>query len=293
MKQIWFTFKFFLFEIWTLILNVFYYLRFFWNVRKGFYNKDYNSPRDKKGYVITFEDDFDNAEINWKNWNGWYSNGESIDPSTAICIPQVDCLIPENGILKMIVDKNTNLNFPQIEYKSGELYTSGNFTQNYGYFEICCKVPPNGRTFWPCFWLWGNSWPPEIDIFEFMDEKDVNTNHTTSMSMTLHWGLDNKVNKSKYFSSQLMRTLRKFLGVSLNFDERYHTMAIDWTPEYIDFYLDDVKVYRAIYFIPSNKMGITASVSVADLNVKPKDEDLPAYFFIDYIRAYKVEGTRE
>jgi beta-glucanase (GH16 family) len=292
MKQLIFTFKFFLFEIWTLLLNTFYYFRYFYNVKHGHYNKDYTSPKDKNGYVLKFEDDFNNADINWSLWNRWYSNGDSINPDTASYIPQVDCLNVENGILKMKVDKNTNPNFPQIQYKAGNLYTSGNYTQNYGWFEICCKVPAKGKMFWPCFWLWGNSWPPEIDIFEFMDKEDVNTEHTSSMSMTVHWGLDNKMNKSNYFSSQLMRTLKRFFGIKLNFDEHFHTMAIDWTPEYIDFYLDDIKIYRAIYFIPSNKMGIEAGVSVSDLSVKPQDKDLPAYFLIDYIRAYGVEGTK-
>ncbi len=285
MNQLIFTIKYILFQKLTYIQNIFYYFRYFCNVKRGFYNKNYYSKKDKKGYELTFDDDFDSSIINKTYWNGWYSNGDSINKDTAICVPQEDCLIPENGILKMIVDKNTNPNFPKQEFKAGNLYTSGNFTQNYGYFEICCKVPPKGRMFWPCFWLWGNSWPPEIDIFEFMDKKDAKTKHTSSMSMTIHWGLENKLNQSKYFKSQLMRTLHKFLGISLNFDEHFHTMAINWTPEYIDFYLDDVKIYRSIYFIPSNKMGICTSVSVED--IKPNDSDLPAHFLIDYIRAYK------
>jgi beta-glucanase (GH16 family) len=278
--------------MWTLVLNTFYYLRYYYNVKNGFYNRDYTSSKEKKGYILTFDDDFDTAEMDWTHWNEWYSNGDSSDPSTETSIPQLDCLVSENGILKMIVDKHTNPSFPLSEYKCGNLYTSGNFTQVYGYFEICCKVPPKGRMFWPCFWLWGNSWPPEIDIFEFMDENDVNTEHTTSMSMTLHWGLDNKVNKSNYFNSQLVKTLRRFFGISLNYDEHFHTMAIDWTPEYVDFYLDDVKIHRAIYFVPSNKMGLAVGVGVYDLKYKPIDTDLPSHFLVDYVRAYKVDGTR-
>ncbi|MCK9446584.1 family 16 glycosylhydrolase [bacterium] len=288
MKSLIFTIKYMLYEIQTFFLNIFYYLRYFYYIETGKFDKDYSSNKNKTGYNLVFNDDFDDVNINWNNWNRWYSTPDSVsDINTANYIPEIDCLNINNGILEMSVNKNTNTLYPNIKYKAGNLYTSGNYTQNYGWFEICCKVPAKGRMFWPCFWLWGNSWPPEIDIFEFMDKDDVNTNHTNSMTMSLHWGLDNKINKSKYFSSQIMKTLKSFLKIKLNFEEHYHTMAIDWNPEYVDFYLDDIKIYRAIYFIPSNKMGIAAGVSVSDKNIIPKDEDLPAYYYIDYIRCYE------
>jgi Beta-glucanase/Beta-glucan synthetase len=51
------------------------------------------------------------------------------------------------------------------------MLTSKIFKQQYGYFEIRSKMPNSTGT-WPAFWLTGTqSWPPEIDIYEWYGGK--------------------------------------------------------------------------------------------------------------------------
>jgi beta-glucanase (GH16 family) len=148
--------------------------------------------------------------------------------------------------------------------------------QQYGYFEIRCKVPPKGKMFWPAFWLWGNDWPPEIDIFEFMAKEDVETGNSSEISMTLHWGQGNDV-----YHGQLGRKLK-----GVNWDENYHIYACKWEWDSVTFYIDNVAVYKNIYNVASNKMSILIS-NGASWDYIPQASDLPGIFYVDYVRAYQ------
>jgi beta-glucanase (GH16 family) len=298
MKYFWFTLKYMIFMIWSLFLNTFFYLRFYFNALVGGFNSDYNTSEIKKGFSLSFKDDFNGSEINWSKWNKWWSDGNGVDPTQTAAITSLDCISLQNSILKLITLRNDDpLTSNKFPCKSGQLvgmydtYCNGGikeikgYEQNYGYYEIRCKVPINGKKFWPAFWVWGDMWPPEIDFFEFMSSQDIGTNHTKGISFTTHWGYDGKQNKSFLFGGKLGRTYRKLFGISVNWDEHFHVYGCNWTPHYIDWYIDNIRVYRNIYNIPSNRMSITIGIG-AWIEQPPTDEELPGELLVDYIRAY-------
>ena len=45
------------------------------------------------------------------------------------------------------------------------------FKQQYGRFE-CRMTIPHEKYVWPAFWMWGSTWPPEIDVHELYGGKD-------------------------------------------------------------------------------------------------------------------------
>lgn len=299
MKQLWYSFKYVLFVFWTLIQNAYFYFRYYCKALRNKFNRDYTSDKTKSGFQISFEDDFNGTDIDWTKWNKWNSMGNGQDRSNTPAISSLDCLRVENGLLYLTTEKNTDPQTSEFPLKCGVLYSqydswcengtemTKGYEQNYGYYEIRCKVPPQGKLFWPAFWLWGQTWPPEIDIFEFMSTEDIGTSHTKGISMTTHWGYQGKQNSSNYFGSQIGRTYRKLFGISVNWDENYHVYACNWTPQYIDFYIDDVRVYRNIYNVPSNKMSIQINITGYNEQL-PKDSDLPGVYIVDYVRAYKI-----
>jgi len=113
-----------------------------------------------------------------------------------------------------------------LTYSSGVITSKLSFQQQYGLFEIKARTP-RGKGFWSAFWLLpiDNSWPPEIDAFEILgDRPDV-------VHITLHShdrGRENEEVPHKLSDSSAA----------------FHTYSVDWQPDFITFYVDDVEVDR-------------------------------------------------
>ena len=65
----------------------------------------------------------------------------------------------------------------------------------YGMFEIRCKLPPT-RNSYSSFWLSGNWWPPEIDVFEICDY-GAPGDHNKFFS-SVHWDTGSAVVQNMY-----------------------------------------------------------------------------------------------
>lgn len=284
-----------LYLLWNLIVNIFYFVSFWFRVMRGKYNRDYESTIDKKDYTLTFEDEFNESEIDWTKWNKWWS--ENGDPEKTGAEPSIDCLLLDGENLTIRTIKNDNPESPY-PYKSGILFGAYDswwengvrkekgWQQMFGYFEIRCKPPKQGKAFWPAFWLWNNTWPPEIDIFEFMSTKDIGKDYTKGISFTSHWGYSGKENPSGYFGTQLGKSFRKFLWLSVDWDKHFHVFACKWTPHAIKWYIDDKCVYQHIYNIPTTQMSIVVN-NGALKGHEIEDKDLPGDFIVNYVRAYQ------
>jgi len=290
MKYISYSFKQSLYNMYVILLNIFYYIRFYWKIKRGYFNNNFSNEKDKNGWEITFNDEFENNEINFtNNWNKWHSENTTHSSENMPNEISLDCLEIKDNKLHIFTKKNEKYphdsDFP---LKSGLInsakWEDKYFEQQYGFFETSCKVPISGLKSWPAFWLYGDKWPPEIDIFEFMSEKDTNINHTKRISMTTHWGTNGKIGMNK--QSQLGRTLGKFFGLYINFDENFHTYSCRWEWNYIEWYIDNIPVYRTTYNIPNNNMSIILNTA-GHINNIPKDNELPYELIVDYVRCYK------
>ena len=293
--MLWYAIKKFFYGVYILLLNLYYLIRFYYKAKRGYFNRDFSNQPDKKGWTITFQDEFD-SDIKWNvdgGWNKWFSENTMSKSDVIPTQNSLDCIEVKNGQCHLYTKKNED--YPEksdYPLKTGLLHTGYDarspkgFEQQYGYYETCCKVPPNGLTFWVAFWLYGNTWPPEIDIFEFMSVEDIDTGHSKGISMTTHWGTPGKKGMKSGIATQLGRTLRKFLGISVNFDEHFHTYAVRWEWNYIEWYIDNVAVYRTFFNVPDNKMSIIIN-NGAKVGKLPKDEQMPQDFVVEYVRAYE------
>lgn len=140
--------------------------------------------------------------------------------------------IAENGHLKIIARKQTIENN---QYTSARLVTKNKADFKYGRIEISAKLP-KGRGTWPAVWMLGKNidevkWPTcgEIDIMEHVGY------NRDSIFGTIHTQSYNH-----------MKGTQKGKGIFIsNPYDQFHVYSIEWTPEKIDFMMDEV-VYNHI-----------------------------------------------
>jgi beta-glucanase (GH16 family) len=119
------------------------------------------------------------------------------------------------------------------DYTSASLTTLGKASWCYGRVEVRAKLP-RGRGPWPAIWMLGTNitqvgWPAcgEIDIMEFVghDPGVINANIHTS-----------KYNHVKKTGKGAKITVK-------DVSDAFHIYAIEWTPDRLDFFVDDRKYF--------------------------------------------------
>jgi beta-glucanase (GH16 family) len=125
------------------------------------------------------------------------------------------------------------------EYTSARLVTRGKQSWKYGKFEISAKLP-TGRGTWPAIWMLPTSpfyggWPNsgEIDIME-------------------HVGYDqNKIHGSIHTAdyNHKIGTQRGGSKTIATASTEFHKYSIEWLPDRILFYVDDVRYYQFRLFL--------------------------------------------
>lgn len=181
--------------------------------------------------------------------------------------------------------------YQNASYTSASLITKGKAEWTYGRFEIRAKLP-TGRGTWPAIWMLGTNigevgWPTcgEIDIMENVgfDPNTIHANvHTRAYN---HVRQTNKGDKITVASPS----------------EQFHVYAVEWTPERIDFFVDDQNYFRFAnegtgrdtwpfdkphYLILNLAIGGTWGGRQGI-----DDEAFPHRYEIDYVRVYRQAGA--
>lgn len=232
---------------------------------------------------ITMQDEFDSdGAPNSAIWgydigtgsNGWGNNELQFYTDNS------DNVKVENGLLLITAKEGS---FNGANYTSGRLITRGKFEQTYGRFEARIRLP-YGQGIWPAFWLLGANeeeiWPQkgEIDIMEYRGQEP------TKILGSVHgpgYSAGGAISKAYTLEND-------------RFDTDFHIFGIEWGPEYINFYVDDV-LYNQI--TPSDVPGewvfnkpfyILLNVAVGGNFVgSPNNETIfPQTMLVDYVRVY-------
>jgi len=185
--------------------------------------------------------------------------------------------------------KNWKKKWSHAQYTSASLTTKNLAEWTYGLIEIKAKLP-KGRGLWPAFWMMGNNhktvgWPEcgEIDIMEHVGFKP------DSIFGTIH---------TKTYNHMMKTQRGKKAFIEMPYDS-FHIFSIEWTPEKIDFLLDNT-VYNNI----KNEHKTTAewpfdqdfylklNIAVGGMLGGRKgidDTALPSEMQIDYVRVFQKE----
>ena len=188
----------------------------------------------------------------------------------------------ENGSL---VIEAVRERFQSADYTSASLTSRANWT--YGRIEVRAKLP-KGRGTWPAIWMLGTNirdvgWPAcgEIDIMEHVgfDPGRIHANiHTTAY---------NHVKGTNKGSNLIVARP----------DEEFHVYAAVWTPDKIDFFVDDQRYFTFAKEQGGNAVWPFDKPQYLILNLAIggtwggqqgiDDSAFPTRFVIDYVRIYR------
>lgn len=189
---------------------------------------------------------------------------------------------------------NWRRNRPHAEYTSASLTTQGRAEWRYGRIEVRARLP-QGRGVWPAIWMLGTNrpdvgWPQcgEIDIMEYVgfDPHTIHANvHTGRYNHVRGTAKGDKIHIEKPY-------------------ERFHVYAIEWHPDRIDFFVDDLKYFSYVkepdagedvwpfdqpFYLILN-LAIGGSWGGRE-GIDPAI--FPQRFEIDFVRVYQKRSLRE
>ncbi|MEQ8713325.1 MAG: glycoside hydrolase family 16 protein [Cyclobacteriaceae bacterium] len=243
-----------------------------------------NAEELNRSYTLEWEDDFEGPAGELPNPNDWnYDLGGGGFGNNEL---QVYTNNPEN----VSKDGNGNLVITAIRngnnFTSARIKTQDKFERTYGRFEARLKTP-YGPGVWPAFWLLGDGvddpaigWPQtgEIDIMELRGQEPSK--------------IAGSVHGPGYSAGNAVTS--DFELENARFDTEYHVFAVDWGPDFIDFFVDD-NLYQRITpgdvpgeWVFDHNFFIIFNIAVGGnyVGFPSPDTPFPQKMTIDYIRFY-------
>jgi beta-glucanase (GH16 family) len=251
------------------------------------------------GYSLAFNDEFNGSELNRNKWHTRFIYGSA----TSDYLNDEKQRYKDNnnhvvagGVLNLVARYVPNGSQTGVNYESGMIRSD--WTARYGFYEARVKMP-GGLGVWPAFWLNSDvsetgrlTWPPEIDIFEF-----VNNGVEDKVNM-IHSGV---VATAKMQPSQLLyadagwNNQWTYWRAPFNFNEDWHTIGAEWTDDRVTVYVDGKMIYSRSYQWQYEN-GDAAGPAHILLNLAVGgswagrhgiDPSFPQNFQIDWVRAYR------
>jgi beta-glucanase (GH16 family) len=202
------------------------------------------------GYVLAFNDEFNGTALNRDKWATRFIYG----------METTDRLNDEkqryrdnnnqsvaNGVLSLTARKVSSTDPAGINYESGMIRSL--WTSRYGYYEARVKMP-GGLGVWPAFWLNSDvsaegrlAWPPEIDIFEFVNngvEDKLNMLHSNVKTNT-------GVTSTLTYADPAFNPTWTYYQAPYNFNDGWHTVGAEWDATSVTMYVDGKKMYTRSY----------------------------------------------
>jgi beta-glucanase (GH16 family) len=189
--------------------------------------------------------------------------------------------------------KSWRENWEYAEYTAPSLTTKNIAEWTYGRIEIRAQLP-KGTGLWPAFWMLGANykevkWPDcgEIDIMEhvgFSPDSIFGTIHTKAYNHMKGTQKGKKIYIEKPYES-------------------YHIFALEWTPERMDFILDDT-IYNSIINEHKTKAEwpfdqnfyLKMNIAVGGMLGGRKGIDdgvFPQKMLVDYVRVFQLKTSVE
>lgn len=261
------------------------------------------NPAEKENYILEFNDEFQTPVLDIKKWIPYYlpqwssrelskpnyhfHNGNLVLKITKDQQPwcqefngDVKCSSIQTGVFSgKLGSKKGQHRFNTLCEVREEQTNIKKYTPQYGFFEIRAKALDTESNV-VALWMIGYEDKPEksseICIFEIKGE------NVNKESAIIGYGIHP-------FGDPTLQD--EFHEDSFAIDvTKYHVYAVEWTPAYVDFYIDNKKV-RTIHQSPNYPMQLM--LNIYELPTEKvrigKDNQYPKEFIIDYIRVFQPE----
>jgi beta-glucanase (GH16 family) len=233
----------------------------------------------------------------------WNDEFESLDESTWQRVNSIEptnnslhAYLPEqvavaNGALVLT---STDEPYQHLPYRSGQVISRA--AQRFGRWEVRANLPST-QGMWPAIWLLPNvdqyRWPSggEIDIMENRG------NEPTLTSSAFHYGTNPPYNHQFVYQEQQARVA----GSLSNYHDGFHIYAVDWTPNYLRFYVDGVHHYTVWDedvdgFLSQNtvpmQLVINNAIGGSFLPNPDASTQWPQTMEVDWVRVYEANGQQ-
>jgi len=249
---------------------------------------------------LIFEDNFEGAagqSINTEFWNFDIGNGIDGWGNQEL---QYYTDRPENVSLdgqgNMVITARRE-SFQGFQFTSARINTRDKIEQQFGRFEARIQMP-GGRGVWPAFWTLGNN----IEIFPDDDPE------------TVIWPFPGEIDITELRGQEPFRTHGSMHGpgfsggaaltdtfdlIEERLDTDFHIYAIEWTPDFVDFFLDGARFNRISredvpeggdWVFDERPFFVLLNVAVGGSFVGfPSDNTpLPQTMLVDYVRIYEI-----
>ena len=243
------------------------------------------------GYEVVFSDEFNSDEINTDIWT--IENGAIPTYGDAAGLLNINREnIYSNGSAMIL---RTGLSGEG--YHTGHVTTENSFSMKYGYVEIRARFRAA-----PGFWM-------KMILTDQNDKKkevaqiDVFNNLGGADNIFASLGI---LDSDSYYSTYLGLHEPKYEayrsgtfenGKLLN-DDEYHTYGVEWTPEYVRFFIDGIS-YGTVE-VTANKykdlktelyLDFMGGVNLTEQKTVDEDAMWPLDFTLDWVRVYQREGS--
>lgn len=224
---------------------------------------------ESEAWVVSFSDEFDASAIDTTKWFAW--SGDLRHASTINDASPSLAVVRDGSIFLGAAPTPENKAFP---YATGYVDTRGLFAQTYGRIEFRARAQ-----YAPGVWyaLWGRSWSnlvPELDI-ELLAE-DI-----TQAWFVNHWAV-------APLPPDERRGFSTVDGMDITL---FHTYAITWKPDVVEWQIDG-KPYRRVIDpakIPHEPMFWVMNAWVGGWGGTPSAAtQFPAELEVDYLRIYRL-----
>lgn len=252
--------------------------------------------RVPEGYELTFSDEFTGKTVDSDKWFFRYIYENA----------KLDHLNDEVGrrVDSALSIKDNALTITATPRKDSELWNTGlvrsKWTFKYGYIESAVKFPDN-RGAWPSFWLNSGvqfpghkfsrlNWPPEIDIFELV-------NNGREGPLTITSFVHGKKAKGETTHTLLDKWGNYKPGYSFA-DGKWHVITCHWTPTDSTTWVDGVKIVSREFKWLYNDGGEAVPAHILmDMAIggkwpgMPQTKD-PMVLQFDYVRVYQSKDQQ-
>ncbi len=239
---------------------------------------------DIPGYQFVWSDEFDGVQLDRTNWT--YDVGDSWpNGELESYTDRPDNSVVQNGCL-VIIAKQENYN--SNNYTSARLRSQTKADFLYGRMAARIKLPV-GQGIWPAFWMMPTcsvygGWPSsgEIDILETINQGDrvYGTMHFTNAQ------------------GQQASSGGSYYANGLCFANDFHEYAIEWDPNEIRWYVDNVEYFSetkwssGTYPYPApfdQQFYFILNVAIGGSWAGPPDQTtvFPQQMLVDWVRVYQ------